>query len=285
MFWLSRPKCVEEQRDHAAERGRADREDHGERHGPALVLCDKEEVAEGQREDQQVDDPPLILVFLVAHVGPTDLIVFGELLVHDVLDHVHHLAGAEEGHALGVDVGGGEHVEALHLARTEYPAHGGQRVERDEFPGRARNVELAYDVQVAAVVARRLHLDLVGLAELVEVVDVRGTELALQRSEDRADRDLHSFGLVAVDVEVEHRSVRVEGGEGVDRLAALHDPAHEVARGLRQLLRGLSAGRLKREGDAAGRAESLNGGRHEHRDLGVGQREAARGERSLEGAR
>ena len=57
-----------------------------------------------------------------------------------------------------------------------------------------------------------LDADLVGPAELVEVVDVGRAEGRLQRAEDVVERDVEALGLHAVDVDVDLRHAGAEGG-------------------------------------------------------------------------
>ena len=136
-------------------------------------------------------------------------------------------------------------------------------------------MELVDHVEIFAQLLRQLDFDLVGFSVLVEVVDVVGSELTLQRIEDGVDRDIHRFGLRPVDVKIEHRGVGVEGGERIDGFSGLHDPREEIVGCLRDILRRLITGCLQREGHAAGCAESHDGGRHERIDRGIRQHCAA----------
>ena len=76
-------------------------------------------------------------------------------------------------------------------------------------------------VRVVAERALGLHDHLPGAAEPVEVVDVVGAEVDLQRVEDVLGVDAHRLALVAVEVHVQLRHVGPEHGEQVLDLVAL----------------------------------------------------------------
>src|SRR5262249_37774316 len=106
--------------------------------------------------------------------------------------------------------------------------HRHQGSQRDHLADAVADLELLQVLDLPAEIGIRLHVDLPGAAELVEIVYVQRTEVDLQGVEDLAHRNAHGLGRGAVDVEVEPGGIGAEAGERIaqtGRLCALDNDA------------------------------------------------------------
>src|SRR5262249_34239901 len=105
------------------------------------------------------------------------------------------------------------HVVAHDQHRAVALLHGGQCAQRHHLALVAADAQLPQVLDLLAEVGGRLDVDLPGSAEAVEVVDVQGAQVDLQRVEDLAHGHAHGLGLGAVDVQVQPGRVGPEAGE------------------------------------------------------------------------
>ena len=77
--------------------------------------------------------------------------------------------------------------------------------------------ELGKIIDLLAKIGLTLDVDLPCAPESVEVVDIERAEIDLERVEHLAHRHAHHLDPVAIDVEVEPRSIRPEAREDPDR--------------------------------------------------------------------
>ena len=108
--------------------------------------------------------------------------------------------------------------------------HGEQRPERDHVAAYVSNLELGDVIGSRSIRSIRLRDHLVGATELVEVVDVLGAEIDLQRREQIGEPDAELLGLVAIDIGEELGNVDLEARELTAQLGTLVGPADELLR-------------------------------------------------------
>src|SRR5262249_16377013 len=106
--------------------------------------------------------------------------------------------------------GGGIHVVATDVDWSADLPDAAKRSERYHFAVGIANLEQADFAEVVAVLPASLDIHLPGAAELVEVVDVQGSEINLQCREHVEGIDSHRLALVALDV---HKQLRHVGPE------------------------------------------------------------------------
>ena len=137
--------------------------------------------------------------------------------LEQLLDLGLGLAGGEAEGGRAVDVGRGVAVVARHPRRAEGRVDLHQRAQRHHLAGGVARLELRDRGRVGAERRVGLHDDLVGLAELGEVVDVERAEVDLHRVVDVAQVHAHLLGTRAVHVGVELRQQRQDlpDGQGV----------------------------------------------------------------------
>ena len=108
-----------------------------------------------------------------------------------------------------------------------------------------------------------LNLDLIGAAELVEIIYVRRTQESLQRAEDIAERHAHPLGLGAVHVEKELGDTGAEGAVQPDESRLGIAVLAHLLRGLLQSAVAQPALVLQLQLEAARGPEPLDRRRHE----------------------
>jgi len=102
----------------------------------------------------------------------------------------------------------------------------------------------------------RLHLDLPGPPEKVDVIDEISAQRGLQRLKHAVERNAENLRLVAVDIEVD-RWVRCRvGAEHTRQLRILIGGDGEPAHGLRERLRIAAAQIFQHVGEAAARTKA-----------------------------
>ena len=277
-------KVVLQMAQHQTPRGAQDR--HGDRgqdregDGPAFVKGYQEEVAEEHRqaEDGRLD-PGALLGLLQGHAGPLEAEPLRQRLFRDRLHGGHGLAAGEAAGGAAVDGGGGELVVAEHEISTEVVLYLRQHPDGHHGARVGTDIGLADLVHPGPGRLVRLDVDLVGLAQVGEIVDEGAAEDRLQGREDVRDRYLEIFRLGAVQVEEKLGHVGIEGGIGRSDAGLLARRGHQTVEDLGQLLGGLAAQPFELVGKAAGIAETGDGRRREDQDLGVGDG----GEASLHG--
>src|SRR5262249_21651048 len=129
------------------------------------------------------------------------------------LHEIERFARAELRHRDTGNRGGWIQIVACDELRSEHSTYVEQAAERPHLPGLVGNDKLADVFQVPARIALRLYPDLEALIELVEEIDVGGSQIGLQRIGDVIDGDPERFRHRSVDVEIELRAAGAEGGK------------------------------------------------------------------------
>ncbi len=255
------------------EQGHRHDQDHRERQRQALVLRGQHAVDEqhAERKDQE-------------HGVAGDRVLVGELRPlerHAVRQHALEQAGhrglglprAVPRRGSAVDLGGRKTVVMHHLVRAVAAAHLEHRAERHHLAPVVARLQAGDLLRLQPERRLRLHVDLIGPSEAVEVVRVERSEIDLQGVEHVGQRDAVGLHPLAVHVDVDLRHADLEAGEqpgergialagrrrGLDLFVQLLEPEPRAV--------------LHVQLEAADRAQSLHGRRREDGD-----------ERSLDGA-
>ena len=115
----------------------------------------------------------------------------------------------------------------------------------------------------------RLGKNLVGAAEIVEVVHVLRTEIKLQGREHVGRGETDLLGLLAIDVGVERRRAGIVEGEDPCEGRILVGRRDQRVGRIGEFLRRMIAAILDHQLEATGRAQALDGRRIDHDDDGV----------------
>ena len=124
------------------------------------------------------------------------------------------------------------------------------------MPILAAHIDAINVVEAAPVLRLRLHLDLPGAAEQIDVVDIVAAERGLQRLEDIVERHPQYLRLVAIDIEIDRRIGGRERAEDAAQPRVLVGRYREPAHDLRERLRIAAAQILEHIGEAAAGAEA-----------------------------
>jgi hypothetical protein len=89
-------------------------QDDGDGHAPAFILRGEHEEDEDDAQRENVHERVAGEDLLVGEIGPLDGETGGQVLFGEALDLFDHLAGADAGERVAVDVGGVVEVVALH---------------------------------------------------------------------------------------------------------------------------------------------------------------------------
>src|SRR5439155_4051824 len=178
----------------------------------AFILSrqDQEDEAHGQREDQVVPDVLGRLDLHEIDFAPFEPHPGGQDLIADPLHLFDALSGGYAGLGGPENGGGGIHVVAADVDRPADLAHAQGGAQRHHF---ALGVAYLEKLDLARIVAKLpsgLDNHLPGAAEAVEIVDVKGAEINLQRVENVLGIDSHRFALFAIEVGVELRHIGPE---------------------------------------------------------------------------
>ena len=100
-------------------------EEHAHRERPTLVLCrqNQEDKEEREGEDRRWRNPLRRKFFLKRHPEVIEAHALWHRLLECLLERLHHLAGADAGGAVDVDLGAVIHVEAHHEFGTSDLLH------------------------------------------------------------------------------------------------------------------------------------------------------------------
>ena len=128
---------------------------------------------------------------------------------------------------------------------------------------RARSARLFPERQVG------LRCDVIGAAEQVEVVDIGGAEIGLDRVGDAGDRHAELLRLDAVDIDEHLRRVGGERREHRGEARRLARGVDQFVGGRRQQLRTAALAVLDPHGEAAAGADARHGGRRNDDDEGA----------------
>ena len=226
-------RVADDQAQQGAQQGHGDGDDDGDRHRPALILRHQEQVAEEQGHAHQQHDLAVILPFLVAHVRPGDGIILRQ---RKGLNLVHQLSAADAWLGLGGHFRGHELVEAGYLPRSDHVGQGGYGAERHHLALVVLDVGVHDVVDAGAVFRRGLHLHLERVADQVEIIDVHGGQLALERRENAVHGHVHALRLFTVDVQEKLGRVRLIRAAGVHGPWQLVDLVQQFVRHAFQVL-------------------------------------------------
>ena len=123
------------------------------------------------------------------------------------------LALREAGRGRAVELGGRIEIVARHAVGAGHVAHGGEGAERHRVAARVAHADLEHVLRVEPVGGVRLRRHAEDAAQQVEVVDVGGAQVGLQRAEHIGHAHAQHLHLGAVDVEIELRRRRLEQRE------------------------------------------------------------------------
>src|SRR5499433_2131670 len=205
-------EAAAEKRQDDAHQGQGNDQDDGAGRGPALVQRGEHQV--DQDDGEGIDEVGLIahLFLLVARRGPVIGHALGQRLSGQLLHEGEGLSGAESrsGAALNgrrrVEVVAGDQLRALDLLDLQ------QGVQGDHLPVQVADEEISHVLGLETEAAIGLDIDLEDLIELVEEVDERRAQIALECLEHARRLHLERLRLGPVDVQEELWAVGAEGG-------------------------------------------------------------------------
>ncbi len=206
MYWrqeeahrpAAQPKNGEsaEQRDRRAEK-------HAEGKRPALVERGENQEHEEQREreDHPRGHAQLGLLFLErhAHVVVAHLVRHG--FVEGLFERLHRLGRAISGRGAADDLSGAIQVIPHGKLRTGPRFELGERGKRHHAAFRVADIEETGTIEIVAVLAFGLDIDLPLPAEAVEVIDEQSAHIGLDGAVDVGERDALLERLLAIDIE------------------------------------------------------------------------------------
>ncbi|MNJ30300.1 hypothetical protein D3C77_248980 [compost metagenome] len=163
-----------------------------------------------QRENEQCRIAGQLL--LVGKVSPFETHAFRQHLPGQTLHDRNRLPRTDARHRPAGDIGRWIAVVADHPVRPGTRRNGDKRGQRQHRPGLIAYLQPADGFGLHAMIGIGLSRHLVGAAEAVEVVDVEGAQINLQRFEDIRQLNPLAFGLGTINDHIELRCIDVETG-------------------------------------------------------------------------
>ena len=188
---------------------------HGQRHGHALIERREQEEDEHHGQDENQRPGVSRRLLLIGEFRPFVVEARRQGLLGDGLHRLDRLAGGVSGGRIGLQLGGGIELiaeDAVWAGDALDVRHGGQR-----HHGAAGGPRLQLPDLRFVLAERRVGLgeDLIGMVQIVEIVDVARPQIGLQGVEHRAVRHAEILGLDPVYIGEDPRGLGVEGHEGV----------------------------------------------------------------------
>src|ERR1700677_4130775 len=182
-----------------------DNQDDGQGERPAFVerrQC-QEDKEDAQREDE--DGGVALQNFLVGQFRPFKADGGREFFAHQSFHGRNGLAGTDAAGGVAGDLRGGIHVVADDAVRAVDAADGNKGAEGDHGALAVAGFEVEDVGRFASEGAVGLGGDMVSAAEKIQIVDVKGAEVNLERVKNIGQRHAHRLGLEAVHVEIKLR--------------------------------------------------------------------------------
>ena len=221
---------------------------------------------DGERED--VDHGVAGKDFLVGQFGPLELHAVGQLVSEELGHGGFGLAGTVAGRGSAINFGSGKTVVVHDAIRAVDGIDGNNGTERNHFTGRISGFEANDIFCVESIWRFGLHVDLIGTAEAIEVVNVERAEIDLHGFENIFERDAIGFGFVAIDVSIDLRDVDVETGKEASELGSVIPGLQGGGGFVVESFEAETAAIFDVELEAADGAETLNRRRREDGDEG-----------------
>ena len=253
------------QRSEGSQQRQRHREDHRYRRDPALVLAGEAQIYQQHAQAEHIEDLVADDLLLIGHRRPLVPGAARQGLVGDLLHQAHGLAGAEARRRPADDARRRIQVVEADQRRPDHRTYLHQRAQRHHLVVLASHIEILDVVRQQPVFRVRLHVNLERAAELVELIDVARPDIAGERIEYVADRNMQRLCLHPID---RHAKLRNRGAErGIQPLQpGLGVPVMHYRPGERLQL-GIvkaSVAQFDLHGEAAGIADALDRRRHQH---------------------
>mgnify|MGYP007026932923 CR=1 FL=1 len=258
---------VEPAQPHAADGGKQahghDQND-GDGHAPAFILRGEHKEDKDDAKRENVHERVTRENLLVGEIGPLDGESGGQVIFGEALDLFDHLAGADAGKRVAIDVGRVVKIVALHAVGSSRLDDFDQGSERHHVAVLIADLDAGDVGGVFAELVIGLRGDLIGAAEQIEVVHIDGTEINLQRLVQIGQRDAHRLSLSAVDFEFELRRAGAEAGDQRDEARFVLGSGEELLRGGFEGVESGVVEVLHLDFEAAGIAETTQWRRWQH---------------------
>ena len=253
----------QQDRDQRAEHAERRREQHCERHRPALVQRRQEQEHHHHRQRHHQCRGVAGLDFLGGLPRPLVAVAGRQHLGGDLAQRLQRIAGAVPRCLRAGHLGAAVQVVAHGEARADAGRGGHHRIQRHHLAVAVAHEQRGQGRDVAAELGVGLHRHAVVLAEAGEVVHLQAAQEDLQRAEHVGDGNAELLDLLAVDGDaVVGRRRGVGRGDAAD-LRPLLRGLDELRRHLRQFLRALAVARLQHHREARHRTEAGQGRRVE----------------------
>ena len=241
---------------------------HRQRNGPAFIQRGQAQEDGQQREGVQDVDLRAGALLLEGDAGPLVAVALGQF-GHQLLDLGHHVTGTDARQRREFQPDGRVAVVADGLHRAHRPAHAGKGREGHDRARGVQHVQLQDVLGLHAVLGIGLHHDALQTSLVGEVVHVGGAHHRGQRAADGRKRHAQGIGLLAVDVDLQLRSVIQTVHPHHGEHAALHGQARELLARLHQGVVALAGAVLQSQRRTAGVAQLGNGRRRQRVDEGI----------------
>ena len=181
---------------------RRHRQEDGERHAPTFIESRKAEEHEDEAQGEHAQRRAARRLLLAALTRPLDVEARRRNLGDDFFRRPHRVARAVARGGVALDLHGACRVEARDDRRTRAALRLQERIERHHRARTRLDEDEARRLNLRAIRHIRLHHDLIGAAELVEVVDLIAAEVDLQRREHVTHLHAELLGPLTVNFEI-----------------------------------------------------------------------------------
>src|SRR5262249_18266086 len=250
--------AAREQAGDGGEQAHRQDQDDRERQLPAFVLRDEDEKDEerGGAEDEERGRAAQLL--LESEGGPLERNALRKHLVGQLFHALQRRAGGDARRRSPLHLGSRKQVVAWHAIGDRLAPQLRHRPDRHHLAGCIAGSEAGNVLRGAPELLVALYPDLIGAAEVVEVVHVLLAEVHLQRRKYVGWCEAYLFGFHPIDVGIDRRRAGVEQGEHTGEGRVLVGRRHERAGGFFQRLRAEPAPILQHHLEAARVAEALH---------------------------
>ena len=187
-------ECAQDARRHCQE--------YGKRHAPALVESCEAQEYEDEAQGEHAKRRAARRLFLAALTRPLDVEARRSHLRDDLFRRTHRVARAVARGCIALDLNGTRRVEARNDRCARAALRLQERIKRHHRARARLDEDEARRLDLRAIRHIRLHHDLVGAAELVEVIDLIAAEVDLQSREHVAQLHAELLGPLTVNFEI-----------------------------------------------------------------------------------
>ena len=164
------------------------RDEHSDRHAPALVQSSQEEEDEEEYQSQDKSGLSPGLFFLIRQATPFYPDIVGQVVASNTLQQFHHLSGASTIGSRTTNNRSIEHIKSLDASRTGSIFRRSERRKRNHV-AIATTYEIKTDI-VAMLTIRSfsLQIDTIDAVEHIKVVHINRTRISFHRRENISHR-------------------------------------------------------------------------------------------------